>query len=66
MLAGLAEPPGLNTLLHGSLKEHGHPLTASLSGIHRLPNADQPIRLGLEAENIHLFGRTSGQHTGHR
>ena len=61
MLAGLAEPLGANTLLHGSLAGSGQALTASLSGIHRLPSSDQTVKLSVAAENIHLFDRTSGR-----
>ncbi|MDJ0777711.1 MAG: sn-glycerol-3-phosphate ABC transporter ATP-binding protein UgpC [Gammaproteobacteria bacterium] len=61
MLAGLAEPLGANTLLHGSLRESGLPLTASLSGVHQLPHAEQPLRLAVDAENVHLFDKASGQ-----
>ena len=59
MLAGLAEPLGANTLLHGSLKANGQALTASLSGIHQLPQAEQPVKLAVAAENIHLFDKAS-------
>ncbi len=62
MLAGLAEPLGANTLLHGSLMDGGHELIASLSGIHRLPPAGETVNLSVDAQDIHLFDKT----TGHR
>ena len=65
LLAGLAEPLGANTLLHGNLKEGGQALTASLAGIHRLPHAEQPVKLSVAAENIHLFDKSTGQRIEH-
>ncbi len=61
MRVGLAEPLGANTLLHGSLAEADHPLTASLAGVHRPPSADHSLRLAVAAEDVHLFDRATGQ-----
>ena len=61
LVAGLAEPLGANTLLHGSLKGSGQALTASLSGIHERPRSRRSMRLSVAAENIHLFDKTTGQ-----
>ena len=61
MLAGLAEPLGANTLLHGRLKESGRDITASLSGIHQLPQSAESMRLSVSPENIHLFDKSTGQ-----
>ncbi len=65
MLAGLAEPLGANTLLHGSLQGSGHALTASLSGIHHLPPANEIVKLSVAEEDIHLFDKTTGQRIEH-
>ena len=59
--AGLAEPLGANTLLHGSLRESGEALTASLAGVHQLPGAVHTIKLAVATEDIHLFDKLSGQ-----
>ncbi len=61
MLAGLAEPLGANTLLHGHLKDSGQALTASLAGVHRLPRSSETLRLAVAVENIHLFDKSTGQ-----
>ena len=61
MLAGLAEPLGANTLLHGHLKNCEREITASLSGIHQLPQTAQALRLSVAPENIHLFDKSTGQ-----
>ncbi len=61
MEAGLAEPLGANTLLHGNLKNCGQALTASLAGIHQLPHAEQAVKLAVAAEHIHLFDKETGQ-----
>jgi len=61
MLAGLAEPLGANTLLHGSLKGSGEALTASLYGIHQRPRSEQSVKLSVATEDIHLFDKTTGQ-----
>ena len=65
MLAALAEPLGANTLLHGSLAGSGHAITASLSGVHRLSGSNETLRLGVAAENIHLFDKSSGERLDH-
>jgi len=60
-LAGLAEPLGANTLLHGSLNGSGEALTASLPGIHHLPRFAQAVKLSVDAENVHLFDKSTEQ-----
>jgi len=61
LLAGLAEPLGANTLLHGSLNGSGEALTASLPGIHHLPRFAQAVKLSVDAENVHLFDKSTEQ-----
>ncbi|MDH3221400.1 MAG: sn-glycerol-3-phosphate ABC transporter ATP-binding protein UgpC [Gammaproteobacteria bacterium] len=61
LLAGLAEPLGANTLLHGSLNGSREALTASLPGIHYLPRSAQTVKLSVAAENIHLFEKATEQ-----
>ncbi len=61
MQAALAEPLGANTLLHGDLAGSGEALTASLAGVHQLQQSSHSIRLGVDAEHIHLFDKTTGQ-----
>ena len=61
MEAALAEPLGANTLLHGSLKQSGQALTASLSGIHQLSPSEQTLKLAVAEEHIHIFDKTTGQ-----
>lgn len=61
LLVGLVEPLGANTLLHGSLNGSGEALTASLAGIHYLPQSDQAMKLCVAAEDIHLFDKSTLQ-----
>jgi sn-glycerol 3-phosphate transport system ATP-binding protein len=61
MHAGLAEPLGANTLLHGSLQGSGAALTASLSGIHQWPRSEETLKLAVAPDNIHLFDKATGQ-----
>lgn len=56
----LAEPLGANTLLHGKLKGSEQPFTASLPGVHLVRPGDEPLRLSIAPENIHLFDTESG------
>ena len=55
----LVEPLGANTLLHGNLNGSGELLTASLAGIHYLPQSAQAIKLSVDAQDIHLFDKST-------
>ena len=61
---GLAEPLGANTLLHGNLEGGGKALTASLAGIHETPHSGHRMKFSVDAEDIHLFDKSSGQRIG--
>ncbi len=54
------EPLGANTLLHGRLEGSDALFTASLPGVHHLSKGKNPIRLCVDAANIHLFDRKTG------
>jgi len=60
MQAGLAEPLGAITLLHGNLEGSGQALSASLSGIHQLPRSEEMLKLSVAADDIHLFDKATG------
>ncbi len=55
LLVELVEPLGANTLLHGSLNGSDEMLTASLAGIHYLPQSAEAVKLSVASEDIHLF-----------
>ena len=59
-----AEPLGASTLLHGGLGEEGTPFTAAFPGIHRLGEAQETIRLGVEPGALHAFDAATGDRLG--
>ncbi|MGR3460215.1 MAG: ABC transporter ATP-binding protein [Roseovarius sp.] len=59
----LAEPLGANTLLHGKLAG-GQSFTASLPGVHRAGHRDEPLRLSILPENMHVFDRDTERRVG--
>lgn len=57
---GFTEPLGATTLLHGKITGTGEALTASLPGVYHSSSTGGPVKLGLSADNLHLFDASSG------
>ena len=55
-----AEPLGASTLLHGALGEEGLPFIAAVPGVHRIGEAHEAIRLGVDPGALHLFDPETG------
>jgi sn-glycerol 3-phosphate transport system ATP-binding protein len=58
--AKMAEPLGVNTLLHCDLADTNESFTASLQGVHVLNNAGSAMRFSTQPGKSHLFDIATG------
>ena len=65
LTTGFTEPLGATTLLHGNVTGTGELVTASLPGVYQSNSPGNTVRLGMAADNVHLFDVESGaRYTG--
>jgi len=57
---GSTEPLGATTLLHGKLASSDEPIAVSLPGVHPVNSLRGVTRLGINADQIHLFSKAKG------
>ena len=55
------EALGANTLMHGRLRGATQAFTASRPGIHPIERMGEPVRLGVQPQDVHIFDPATGE-----